>query len=81
MREEPLQIEQGNKEVKRKKFLWIIIIGSSLIIIGILILIVFLVKNKKDKDSVGENKTNPQPSEPSSEEEELGDYDKLCLLL
>lgn len=81
MREEPLQIEQGNKEVKRKKWLWIIIIGSSLIIIGIVILIVFLVKNKKDKDSMGENKTNPQPSEPSSEEEELGDYDKLCLLL
>ena len=83
MKEEPLQQEKENKEIKSKKWIWIIIIISTIIIIGEIILIIFLVKNKKDKDLKEEKEINTEPesSEPSLAQEEFEDYDKLCLLL
>lgn len=82
MKEELLQQEKQNRQIKSKKWIWIIFIISSIIIfIAALNLIVLFVNNKNGKKSKEDKEINSQPSEPILGEEELAEYDKLCLLL
>ena len=82
MKEELLQQEQQNRQIKSKKWIWIIFIISSIIIlIAALILIALFLNNKNGKKSKEEKEINSELSEPILGEEELAGYDKLCLLL
>jgi len=50
-------------------------------LIATIILIVLFSNNKNGKESKEDKEINSDPSEPILREEELADYDKLCLLL
>ena len=81
-KESSTEMLTGELEVKNKKCFWIIISISLVVIIGVIILIVLLVNNKKDdteKEETKQEETSEQTSDKA--EEDLTEYDKICLLL
>ena len=64
--ESTTQIPTENKEVKRKNWLWIIIIISLVVIIGVIIFIVLFVHYKKDDTTKKRYMKNKRPNKLSN---------------
>ena len=74
------EVQPENKCGKIKKWLWIIISISAVVIIGVVILVVLLVRQKNDDDDDEKEEQNPEPTTENTQEE-IAEYDKICLLL
>ena len=73
------EVQPENICGKTKKWIWIIISVSAVVIIGVVILVVLLVRKKNDDDDEKEEQ-NPEPTTENTQEE-ISEYDQLCLLL